>query len=117
MKGKLDSLFYGKIAECKSKDGSKFWVDTCGEITMTYKGEQHTGGDLGGKIDRLNLTDKIIGNECEFDQSNWFEVNTDADFDLGDGFIGDDYDDAIRVLKLAVKDYEMECKENEEDEE
>ncbi len=117
MRGKTDSLFYDKIAECKSKDGSNFWLDTCGEIRLTYKGKEYTGGSLGGKLDHIfdELTDKKLANEVEFENNDWFEVFTDTDFDLGDGYIAHDYDGAIESLKEAVTDYEMECKENEDE--
>lgn len=112
MRGKTDSLFYDRIAECKSKDGSNFWLDTCGEIRLTYKGEEHTGGSLGGKIPFDELNDKKLAEECEFENNDWFEVFTDSDFDLGDGYIAHDYDGAIGSLKDAVKDYETELKRN-----
>jgi hypothetical protein len=112
LKGKTDSLFYGEVAHGFTTDGSHFIVETVGEIRLTYKGEEYTGGSLGGKLHRIldELNDKKIADEVEFENNDWFEVRgneKNGDFlDLGDGYIAHEYDGAIEILKNAMRDYE-----------
>ena len=76
IKGKTDSLFYGEIAHGYTSDGSHFWVKTEGEIRLIYKGEEYTGGSLGGKLPFDELNDKRIDRTTKF--GNGFHIGSDG---------------------------------------
>lgn len=93
----LDSFWYdGLIAETDNYE-----LMAVGEIIVFYKGEKLNEQQALELADKLNWTDKDLHN-FEFDYNNWFEVLCK---DGGASDIADDYNEGIKLLLEAEKEY------------